>query len=137
MKYSIGFIGLGVLGSAMAENLLKDGYQVVGFDIRQDVLERLKENGLSVASSPRDAADRTDVVVTCLPTIEALQTVFGGAEGLHQSAKEGQIIIEASTFPVAEKEKVRDAVLATGKRVLDCPVSALAHKGCGVTSLVG
>ena len=123
MAHSIGFIGLGVLGSAMATNLLKDGHQVMGFDVRQDALEELKEVGLTAASSPRDAADQTDVVVTCLPTIDALQAVFGGAEGLHQSAKKDQIIIEASTFPVAEKEKARDAVLGAGKRVLDCPVS--------------
>lgn len=123
MAHSIGFIGLGVLGSAMATNLLRDGHQVMGFDVREDALEGLTEIGLTAASSPRDAADQTDVVVTCLPTIDALQAVFGGAEGLHQSAKNDQIIIEASTFPVAEKEKARDAVLGAGKRVLDCPVS--------------
>ena len=69
MTHSIGFIGLGVLGSTMAANLLKDGHQVVGFDVRQDALEGLKEIGLTAASSPWDAADQTDVVVTCLPSV--------------------------------------------------------------------
>ena len=73
---NIGFIGLGVLGSAMATNLLRDGHQVMGFDVREDALEGLTEIGLTAASSPRDAADQTDVVVTCLPTIDALQAVL-------------------------------------------------------------
>ena len=123
MSHSIGFIGLGVLGSAMAANLIKDGHRVVGFDVCEDALNELRGIGLSAASSPRDAADQTDVVVTCLPSIDALQSVFGGKEGLHECTKEGQVIIEASTFPVAEKEKARDSVLVAGKRVLDCPVS--------------
>jgi len=123
MTKTIGFIGLGVLGSAMAANLLKDGFQVVGFDVRQDALDALAEEGLQTASSPKEAADRSDVVVTCLPTIDVLQAVYGGEDGIQASSKDGQIVLETSTFPVAEKEKARDSVLPAGKRVLDCPVS--------------
>ena len=123
MIQSIGFIGLGVLGSAMAANLLKEGFPVVGFDVRQEALDSLGEQGLIAATSPKDAADQTDVVVTCLPTIEVLQTVYGGENGIGESSREGQIVLETSTFPVAEKEKARDSVLPAGKRVLDCPVS--------------
>ena len=123
MSKSIGFIGLGVLGSAMATNLLKDGFDVTGCDSRPEALKGLNEFGLKAGKSPKDLADKSEVVVTCLPTLESLHEVYAGDQGLTKSSLPNQIILEVSTFPVAEKEKARDAVYAVGKRMLDCPVS--------------
>ena len=123
MNKSIGFIGLGVLGSAMAKSLLRDGFEVTGCDSRPEALEGLKEFGLKASQSPKDLADRTEVVITCLPTLNSLHEVYAGDQGLAKSSLPNQIILEVSTFPVAEKEKARNAVSAVGKRMLDCPVS--------------
>jgi len=123
MIKKIGFIGLGVLGSAIVPNLIKSDFEVLGYDVRQEVLNELAALGMHVAKSPRDASARSDVVITCLPTIDVLKDVFGGEEGIDKADKVGQIIIEISTFPVDEKQEMKVLMHSVGKRMLDCPVS--------------
>ena len=123
MSRSIGYIGLGVLGSAMVPNLIESGFEVVGYDVRPEILNELGKLGMQRASSPKDAARHSDVVVTCLPSIEALHEVYGGEDGIDKADKKDQIVIETSTFPVLEKEKAKALMDAAGKRMLDCPVS--------------
>ena len=123
MSKKIGYIGLGVLGSAMVPNLIKSGFEVIGYDVRPEVLEELGKLGMTVACSPKDTAERSDVVITCLPTIKVLLDVFGGDDGIDKADKADQIVIETSTFPVDAKEKAKDFMEAAGKRLLDCPVS--------------
>jgi 2-hydroxy-3-oxopropionate reductase len=123
MNETIGFIGLGVLGSAMAGNLVNAGFTVIGHDIVLEKLDAFERDGGRRGASPRDVADRSDVVVLCLPTSKALHDVVGGKDGLIEGGREGQIVLEVSTFAIADKEEVRDALAATGKILLDCPVS--------------
>jgi len=123
MNQTVGFIGLGVLGSAMAGNLLKSGFQVVGRDINPEKEATLKQQRGDIAASPREVSQRSDVVILCLPTVDALHTVVGGKDGLTEGGPEGQIILETSTFSIADKEKARDALMAVGKTLLDCPVT--------------
>lgn len=123
MVKSIGYIGLGVLGSAMVPNLIKSGFEVVGYDVRPEILNELGKLGMQIADSPKDAAGHADIVVTCLPSIEALHDVYGGEDGIDKADKKDQIVIETSTFPVLEKKKAKALMDAVGKRMLDCPVS--------------
>jgi putative dehydrogenase len=123
MPLSVGFIGLGVLGSAMAPNLVASGFDVTGYDPRPEALKELSVCGVRSANSVRDVSELSDIVITCLPTVEALKAVFCGEDGLDKTNRPGQVLVETSTFPVAEKENVRERVEAVGKRMLDCPVS--------------
>jgi 3-hydroxyisobutyrate dehydrogenase-like beta-hydroxyacid dehydrogenase len=123
MTKTVGFIGLGVLGSAMAPNIIKSGFEVTGFDVRAEAMAAMEAVGMKPGTSPKDVAEKVDVIVTCLPSLEVLHNVFGGENGLDKEDKPGQIVIETSTFPVAEKEKARDTLAAVGKITLDCPVS--------------
>ena len=107
MTKKIGYIGLGVLGSAMVPNLIDSGFDVLGFDVRPDIMEELSKLGMLITNSPKDAAERADVVVTCLPTVETLLNVYGGEDGIDKADKADQIVIETSTFPVEEKEKAK------------------------------
>ena len=116
-------IGLGVLGSAIVPNLIKGGYPVVGYDIERAKAEGLADEGMSVAGSIHDVAAQAQVVITCLPTVESLHAVVSGAGGLATLERPGQIVVEISTLPVAEKERARDALAAAGKTMVDCPVS--------------
>ncbi|MHA1109415.1 MAG: NAD(P)-dependent oxidoreductase, partial [Alphaproteobacteria bacterium] len=79
--------------------------------------------GLGVLASPRDVANRCDVVILCLPTAGALREVVDGEDGLGDGGRDGQIVLEVSTFAIADKETARDALAASGKILLDCPVS--------------
>ena len=123
MVEKIGFIGLGVLGSAMAPNLIKSGFQVIGYDIRPKTLQELELLGMQIANSPCDVASQCNVLITCLPTVDVLLDVFGGHDGIDKADKAGQIVIEASTFPVEDKEKAKSLMEHVGKKMLDCPVS--------------
>ncbi len=123
MNETVGFIGLGVLGSAVAGNLVKAGFAVVGFDIVAQRMADLERDGGRTGASPRDVADKSDIIVLCLPSGDALGNVVGGKDGLCGGGREGQIVIEIGTFAIADKEKARDALAATGKVLLDCPVS--------------
>ena len=127
MTETIGFIGLGVLGSAMAGNLVKDGFTVVGFDTVAEKMTALEGAGGQSGASPRDVADKSDVMILCLPTADALHDVVGGQEGhkdgLCGGGRAGQIVLETSTFAISDKEQARDALAASGKILLDCPVS--------------
>ena len=123
MTDTIGFIGLGVLGSAMAGNLVKSGFPVIGCDIDPEKMTALEDDGGQSATSPKDVAERADVVVLCLPTAAVLHDVVGGKDGVKNGGKEGQIVLEVSTFAIADKEQARDTLAAAGKILLDCPVS--------------
>ncbi len=123
MNEMIGFIGLGVLGSAVAANLVEAGFAVVGFDIVAQRVADLERDGGRAGASPRDVADKSDIIVLCLPSGDALGNVVGGKDGLCDGGREGQIVLEISTFAIADKEKARDALATTGKVLLDCPVS--------------
>lgn len=120
MTETIGFIGLGVLGSAMAGNLVKGGFTVIGFDTVPEKMADLEAEGGQSGASPKDIADKSDVVILCLPTADALLDV---AEDLKDGGGEGQIVLEVGTFAIADKEKARDVLAAAGKILLDCPVS--------------
>jgi len=119
-REKVGFIGLGVLGSAIVPHLVADGFDVTGCDLdpaRVDALE------IKRADMPRVVAAACDVVFLCLPTPEALHEVVAGAEGLVKGVRKGQIVVELSTFAVRDKERARDALAAVGAILLDCPVS--------------
>ena len=107
----------------MVPNLIDSGFDVLGFDVRPDIMEELSKLGMLITNSPKDAAERADVVVTCLPTVETLLNVYGGEDGIDKADKADQIVIETSTFPVEEKEKAKTFMDTVGKRMLDCPVS--------------
>jgi len=119
-RKKIGFVGLGVLGSAIAPHLVADGYDVTGCDIDAARVESL---GIARAASPRELAVACDVLLLCLPTVESLHEVVSGRDGIDKAARAGQIVIELSTFPVREKERARESLSAVGAILLDCPVS--------------
>jgi len=123
MNETVGFIGLGVLGSAMAGNLVKGGFTVIGFDTAAEKMTALEGEGGKSGASPSDVADQSDAMILCLPTADALRKVVDGKDGLLEGGREGQIVLETSTVAIADKEKARDALAGGGKILLDCPVS--------------
>lgn len=123
MSEILGFIGLGVLGSAITGHLIAGGCRVVGCDTDPGRIRDHIDAGGEVAETPQETADRADVVFLCLPTALALQDVVSGSNGLVHGGRKGQIVVELSTFAIAEKEKARDALADAGKILLDCPVS--------------
>ena len=123
MDQKIGMIGVGIMGSAMAANLLKAGYAVVGYDVAPQQLDGLIRQGGSGAGSCREVAEQADVVITSLPSSEALQQVVSAEDGLAAAQKKDLIVIETSTLTLEAKESAHDFLKAVGVVLLDCPLS--------------
>ena len=123
MKKKIGMIGLGIMGSAMSPNLLKAGFSVIGYDILPELVQVLVDKGGIGAASCREVADNAEVIITSLPSVQALQDVVSGKEGLMKGAKKGQCVIETSTLPLEAKQGAYEALKAMDVDLLDCPLS--------------
>lgn len=119
----IGFIGLGIMGSPMAANLIRAGYEVTGHDVSSDSVERLVQAGGKPAGSIEEATAGADVVITMLPDSPQVQEVVLGPKGVLDCAGPDLLLIDMST--IAPETSVAVARLAQdkGTRVLDAPVS--------------
>ena len=123
MEKTIGLIGLGIMGSAMAKNLIKAGIRVVGHDLLREKTNTFVTSGGEAAPSASEVAGASSVIITSLPSAAALHDVAAGAKGVLSGGGEGLIVIETSTLPIAEKVKARDTLMAAGIILLDCPLS--------------
>jgi 3-hydroxyisobutyrate dehydrogenase-like beta-hydroxyacid dehydrogenase len=136
----IGFVGLGVMGSAMSSHLLAAGERVFGFDLDPRRREEHRARGGDVALSPAEVTEVCDLVVSSLPSAGALDAVLSGPDGLLASARPGLVVLETSTLDLASKQRAEQAARAVGATMLDCPMSgtgAQARAGDLVAYLSG
>src|SRR5215813_10022831 len=77
MAGRVGIVGIGIMGTAMMRNLVKDGFEVVSYDIAEVAMARLVESG-GIAASPRDVAEKTGILITSLPNVDAFEQVMTG-----------------------------------------------------------
>jgi 3-hydroxyisobutyrate dehydrogenase-like beta-hydroxyacid dehydrogenase len=119
-KSRVGIVGLGIMGSAMAANLLRAGFKVVGYDPVAACRRRHHKAGGVVADSAREVAGLAGILITSLPSAEALSQVV---DEILTSGKSRQIVIETSTLPIPVKEAARKRLAAAGVMLLDCPLS--------------
>jgi 2-hydroxy-3-oxopropionate reductase len=119
----IAFIGLGIMGRPMAANLVRAGFEVVGFNRSSDATRALIEVGGRGAGSLAEAVEDANVVATMVPDSTDVELVLTGPGGVFDSATEGSLIIDFSTIlpEVAKRMAVQGA--ERGMRVLDAPVS--------------
>src|SRR5579863_5993643 len=106
---TVGMIGLGIMGSAMSGNLIRAGFHVLGYDVLPRRRAEHRKAGGNVARSSREVAKRCDIVVTSLPSADALRDT---AMELAKSSHAGQIVIETSTLPIPVKEEARKRLAA-------------------------
>ena len=119
----IGFIGLGNMGLPMAQNLLKAGHVVAGFDLNADASERLTASGGTGANSAADACRDAEIVITMLPAGEHVRDVYLGDGGVLAAAVPGTLIIDSSTIDVETAREVARAAEGRGLAMVDAPVS--------------
>ena len=116
----VGVVGLGIMGSAMAGNLIAAGFVVVGYDVLARRRAELARAGGRPARSARELARRAPIVITSLPSSEALLEV---STEIASARCAGQIVIEMSTLPIAVKEAARQTLAVRRIALLDCPLS--------------
>ncbi len=120
---TIGFIGLGNMGSPMAANLLKAGHSVTGFDLVPGAVEALAVKGGRAAASAAEAAAAGEVVITMLPAGSQVRAVYLDEGGILASARRGALLIDCSTIDVETARAVAMAATGAGFDMLDAPVS--------------
>ena len=116
---TVGIAGLGIMGGAIARNLLAAGMAVRGYDIDAARFEVLTPSGVA-AKSAGEAAQSADVVLTSLPSIKALDETVAS---LLTAKGSGLVVAELSTLPIEAKENARVALATGGITLLDCPLS--------------
>lgn len=119
-KNAVGMIGLGIMGSAMSANLVRAGFQVLGYDVVPQRRDEHRKAGGDAARSGGEVARGCDIIVTSLPGAQAL---LDTASEFAKASRKGQIVIETSTLPIAVKEEARKLLAARGVTLLDCTLS--------------
>jgi len=125
----IGVIGLGIMGGVMAQELLKKGCPVLGFDIDKSAQKRLQKMGGKPLGSTTEVATQADVLIISLATTTALAHVVAEIAALPKREKTRPLVVlETSTLPISDKERAYEALKKRGITVLDCPISGTADR---------
>lgn len=122
MKEKIGFIGLGAMGLPMCKNVIKKGYPVTAFDIVSKRLDELVASGAARADSARGVAERSDIVITMVPSSPHAREAILGKEGVIHGVKAGSIVIDMSTIDPVTTRDIAERLAEKAVKMLDAPV---------------
>lgn len=117
---TVGIIGLGIMGSAIARNLVERGWSVVGFDTDPSRRTELERAGVTIVDGAAAVASRAARTMTCLPNADAANAV---AAEIARCGQPARIVVELSTLAIADKLRFRAILEAAGHIALDCPLS--------------
>ncbi len=139
MKIRLGFIGLGTMGGAMAENLIKAGYTLTVFNRTASKAERFVALGAQLAESPAEVARKSEVVfVNVSDTADVLEVVLG-ENGVIDGAHPGMIVVDHSTIKPGASREIHRRLQLLGVSALDAPVSGgdIGARNATLTIMVG
>lgn len=120
---TIGFIGTGTMGQPMLANLLKQGFAVLAWDVVPAALAAAVKLGATAAASASDAARRSELIVTMLPSSSHVESVYLGAGGVLEGVPAGRLCVDMSTIDPGVSRRVAAALAQRQVRFLDAPVS--------------
>src|SRR5438132_9741007 len=123
LKPSIGFIGMGHMGSHMAQRLLDAGYQVTVYDRTEEKAQEVGQRGALVAPTPKELAANCQVVMACVTNDEAQHDVMFGTDGALVGVRGGSIIIDLSTVSPDASRRLYQAAKEKGVSMIDAAVS--------------
>ena len=124
----IGFIGLGNVGGKLAGSVLRNGYDLTVRDLNRELAQPFLDKGAHWADSPREMAEKCDMIITCLPSPAACAGVMEAEDGILAGLAPGKIWAEMSTTDEAEVKRIGARVAAMGAEPVDCPVSGGCHR---------
>ena len=123
MKPKVGLIGLGLMGSPMARNLLKAGFPLTVWNRTRAKAEKLGQEGARIANSPQEVAADSDVLITIVSDPPALEQVLLGANGALIELKKGSVLVDSSTVSPALARRIAKSCSERGVEFLDAPVT--------------
>jgi putative dehydrogenase len=119
-KRKVGVVGLGIMGGAFAQNLVKAGWHVVGYDIDPARRRAMAKAGVEIAADAKAVATEAPAIITSLPKPAALDATVKAIVEAHVGPR---VIVEASTFTIDDKVRAERALRKAGHVMLDCPIS--------------
>lgn len=119
----VGFIGLGLMGKRMARRLLAAGYKLVVHNRSRGPVDELSREGAEPAWSPREVAEKVDVLITMVPDSPDVEKVLFGGKGVAESGRHGLIVVDMSTISPIKAREFAERLRGLGMEMLDAPVS--------------
>jgi 3-hydroxyisobutyrate dehydrogenase len=137
-KPIIGFIGLGLMGGNMVENLQIRGFEVVVMDLNKDVVANVVARGNATAvTSGKELAEKSDIVMLCLTTSKVVEMVVYGDNGILAGMKEGSVLIDFGTSIPASTRKIGADLAGKGAGMIDAPLGRTpAHAKDGLLNIM-
>jgi 3-hydroxyisobutyrate dehydrogenase len=135
----IGFIGLGNVGGKLAGSLLRNKFNIIVRDLNNKLEKKFYDQGALVATSPKELAEKSDLVITCLPSPEICSKVMESEDGVLKGMSKNKIWLEMSTTDSNEVKRIGALVKSVGAIPLDGPVSGGCHRAAtgNIAILVG
>lgn len=120
---NLGYIGLGTMGGRVAKRLLAAGHSVIGYDLIKSKADWLLKAGMKWGDSPREVAEKADVIFSMVTNTNAVLALTGGPDGVLAGLTPGRIYVDMSTISPAVSRDIAKQVAAKGAFMLDSPVS--------------
>ena len=137
-KPTIGFIGLGLMGANMVENLQKRGYELTVIDLNKEAVATVIARGnASEATSPKELAEKSDIVMLCLTTSAVVEKIVYGDEGILAGIKKGAVLIDFGTSIPESTKKIGKDLANKGAGMIDAPLGRTpAHAKDGLLNIM-
>ena len=119
----VGFVGLGVMGKAMARNILRAGFPLMVHNRSRAKVEELVAEGGQAGASPADVAGKNDIVLLSLPDTPDVEAVLFGSAGVIEGAHDGLVVIDTSTISATATVEFAPRLATRGVAMIDSPVS--------------
>ena len=133
----VGFVGLGVMGSPMALNIVTGGHELTVYDRSPEAVARLVAAGARAAASAREVGAASDIVVTMLPEPQHVEQVVLGEDGVAAGLRPGGVVIDMSTIDPITSKRVGDELRRRGFEMVDSPVGKTSeHAATGTLTLM-
>jgi 3-hydroxyisobutyrate dehydrogenase-like beta-hydroxyacid dehydrogenase len=123
----VGFIGLGRMGAAMVDNIQASGHGLFVNDVRRAVCDGAVANGASFLSTAREIAQRSEIIMVCVPGPDELEAVLSGPDGLLAGLEPGKLVIDTTTISPRQSKANAERCHERGADYLDAPVSGAEH----------
>ena len=122
-KPVIGFIGLGLMGGNMVENLQKRGFEVVVMDLNQDAVDAVLARGNATqATTPKELAEKSDIVELCVTTSEVVEKLVYGENGIIEGIRAGSVLIDFGTSIPTSTQRIGAELAKKGVGMIDAPL---------------
>jgi 4-hydroxybutyrate dehydrogenase / sulfolactaldehyde 3-reductase len=132
----IAFIGLGQMGAPMASNLLKQGHQLHVYDVNPEAVKTLVAKGAHAASTPANAAEAAEFVITMLPNGDLVRSVLFGKNGVCETQRTDALVIDMSTIHPLQTDKLITEMRERGFSMMDVPVGRTSDNAISGTLLL-